>query len=178
MPCRSLTTTAAIPAKGLRSIKPTTFEKLSGELSKRNMQSALEALHHDGVVVVEDVIEHDAIDSLNERMCRDTRVLIGRGEQGPFNYNLGNLQQCPPFEQRNFHPSIFFNPLASNVTAAFLGGKPTMSFVSSNAAVKADLGQPVHCDADFDHPTVCSASDCPTVYARLTRFFRFHLQRS
>lgn len=96
----------------------------------------------------------DAIDTLNARMVRDTRILVDRGDEGPFNYNLGNLQQSPPYETASFHPSIFFNSFAAQLTGAFLGGRPTLSFISSNAAVRAEQGQPVHCDADFDHPQV------------------------
>jgi hypothetical protein len=59
------------------------------------------------------------------------------------------------------HPSIFFNPLASHVTSAILGGRPTMSFISGNTAMDvtdldhaAKQGQPVHSDADFAHPNI------------------------
>lgn len=153
---RGLATTLHAPSntETVFCIKPEPTEKRDGILSKRSMQSALEALHHDGIVMLEDVISSDLLDSLNERMCKDTRTLIERGEDGPFNYNLGNLQQSPPYEIEHFSPEIFFNPLATNLTTSFLGGRPTMSFISSNAAVKAEQGQPVHCDADFDHPNI------------------------
>ncbi|PWN33532.1 phytanoyl-CoA dioxygenase [Meira miltonrushii] len=153
---RGLATTVSTPSGSERifCIKPESTEKREGSLSQRHMQSALEALHHDGIVMLEDVIPLNLLDSLNERMCKDTKTLIGRGEDGPFNYNLGNLQQSPPYEAKYLSPEIFFNPLATSITTAFLGGKPTMSFISSNAAVKAKEGQPVHCDADFDHPSI------------------------
>ncbi|KAJ7698891.1 hypothetical protein B0H17DRAFT_1328361 [Mycena rosella] len=141
-------------AATITSIKPSTAEKGKGRLDQRHLQKALEALHKDGIVVVEDVVDHAAIDKLNARMIKDTRVLMDRGHDGPFNYNLGNLQQSPPFEVENFHPNIFFNPFATQLTGSFLGGRPIVSFLSSNVAVKAEEGQPIHCDADFDHPKI------------------------
>ncbi|TKY90002.1 hypothetical protein EX895_001300 [Sporisorium graminicola] len=147
--------TSVLPhASRIRSVKPSPSEKTEGMLSRRNLQSALEALHHDGIVVLENIIDPELLDRLNERMTIDTRALIAKGDEGPFNYNLGNLQQSPPYELDYFAPSIFFNPLATSLSAAYLGGKPTVSFISSNAAVKADEGQPVHSDADFDHPSI------------------------
>lgn len=123
-------------------------------LNQRNVERALEALHKDGLVVVEDVVDTASIDRLNARMEADTRTLMARGEDGPFNYNLGNLQQSPPYEAELFAPTIFTNPIAIQLTNAYLGEGPTMSFISSNSAVKAEVGQPVHSDADFMHPQV------------------------
>ncbi len=150
------TTVAAAPQRRDRvhSIRPSSSEKVQGQLSQRHKQAALEALHDDGVVVLEDAIDPALLDRLNERMSRDTRTLIDRGTEGPFNYNLGNLQQSPPYELAALSPSVFFHPLATDLTSSYLGGRPTLSFISSNAAVKADQRQPVHNDADFAHPSI------------------------
>ncbi len=74
----------------------------------------------------------------------------------PFNYNLGNLQQAPPLRPDLFHQSIFFNPLAAQLTSSVLGGTPILSFISGNTAIEMEgcKGQPVHSDADFAHPSV------------------------
>lgn len=150
------TTIAGAPQRQdrIQSIRSSSSEKAQGKLSQRNKQAALEALHHDGVVVLENAIDPGILDRLNERMSHDSRTLIDRGTDGPFNYNLGNLQQSPPYELASFSPSIFFHPLATDLTSSYLGGQPTLSFISSNAAVKADQGQPVHSDADFAHPII------------------------
>jgi hypothetical protein len=105
-------------------------------------------------VVIEDVVSHEDIDRLNAVMVRDAHRLMARGKDGPFNYNLGNLQQSPPYDPDVFARNIFVNPIATQVTSAVLGGRPTMSFISANTAVKAEEGQPVHSDADFEHPKV------------------------
>ncbi|GAA5906964.1 hypothetical protein JCM5296_006072 [Sporobolomyces johnsonii] len=152
---RTLATSAA-PKPSLRVVRPTAEEISSGALSQRNLQRSLEALHLDGIVALEGVVPHDALDKLNDRMLKDTRALVGMGDDGPFNYNKGNIQQDPPVEVEVFHPQIFLNPLATAVTSAFLGGRPTLSFLSGNTAVQSTegLGQPVHTDADFEHPKI------------------------
>lgn len=167
---RGLATTVLSQSQPV-TITPSAQEIAGARLGQRSVQRALEALAGDGLVVVEDVVDHASIDALNEVMVKDAHTLIARGDNGPFNYNLGkhfvprpscvepeltvgNLQQSPPFDPAVFAPSIFTNPIATQITNAWLGERPTMSFVSSNVAVKADVGQPVHSDADFDHPSV------------------------
>ncbi|WWC87480.1 uncharacterized protein L201_002370 [Kwoniella dendrophila CBS 6074] len=148
-----MATTAKSPS--IVTLRLSEAERSTYRLSQRSLQTALEAMHRDGVLVIEDIVDKKAIDRLNERMKKDAITLMERGEDGPFNYNLGNLQQSPPYNDSElFPPSIFSNPIASQITSSLLGGKPTMSFISSNAAVKAEVGQPVHADADFAHPSI------------------------
>lgn len=57
----------------------------------------------------------------------------------------------------HFHSSIFLNPLATQVTTSVLGPRPRLTFMSGNSALPPVSGvtpqsQPVHTDADFDHP--------------------------
>ncbi|GAA5991732.1 hypothetical protein JCM11641_004846 [Rhodosporidiobolus odoratus] len=148
--------TAATYSTSIASIRPTAAEREAKRLTQRNLQTALEALHRDGMVVLEDVVDHGALDKMNKRMLEDTAKLVNLGDKGPFNYNRGNIQQDPPVEPSTFDASIFVNPLATSVTRAYLGGSPTLAFLSGNTAV-TDLeseGQPVHSDADFTHPEI------------------------
>ncbi|GAA6011997.1 hypothetical protein JCM10207_003453 [Rhodosporidiobolus poonsookiae] len=151
--CRGLAT-AATPS--VRSFKLSAEEKASGRLNKVNLQAALEALHHDGILCLEDVIPHDALDRLNKHMVADVKRLQDMGEKGPFNYEKSNYQIDPELAPHTYHPSIFLNPLAAHVSSAFLGGRPQMSFISGNAAVQLEgaKGQPVHADSDWDHPKI------------------------
>ncbi|KAF8579387.1 hypothetical protein K439DRAFT_1359683 [Ramaria rubella] len=138
----------------LSSIKPTVIEIRAGRLTPQHIQHALEALHEDGMVMIDGAIpQHDQIDKLNEHMVNDALVLRD-SPQMPFNYNKGNIQQNPPLTPALFFPSVFFNPLAIQVTNAFLGPRPKMTFHSANTALKATEGQPVHTDADFAHPKI------------------------
>ncbi len=140
------------------TIHPTANEIAAGRLGSRNLEIAVRSLHEDGLVVVADVIPHKDLDHLNAKMVEDARILQARGKDMPFNYNVGNIQQDPPPVQGYFHPSIFLNPIAGQITTAMLGPKPTWTFCSGNTALPPVEGiepqrQPVHSDADFAHPT-------------------------
>lgn len=89
-------------------------ERASGKLGERNLEKAVRHIRKDGLVVVEDVIEHSILDTLNERMVQDAQELRSRGENSPFNYNKGNLQQDPPPVKRFFFPEIFTSSFPSN----------------------------------------------------------------
>ncbi|KAI0013780.1 hypothetical protein F4779DRAFT_613055 [Xylariaceae sp. FL0662B] len=140
-----------------RVIRPSTAEIKNSRLDDRNLEIAVRSLHLDGLVVVEDVVPHQHLDHLNAKMVKDARTLQARGEDGPFNYNLGNLQQDAPPWAKYFHPLVFTNPIATQITSSVLGPRPKWTFCSANAAMPPFPGspparQPVHADADFAHP--------------------------
>ncbi|KAF7506934.1 hypothetical protein GJ744_011065 [Endocarpon pusillum] len=135
------------------------------EVSKRNLtwenlETAVRALHRDGLVVLENVIEKSKLDTLNKKMVKGAPTLQSKGENMPYNYNKGNIRQDPPLTKEHFEPSIFLNPIATQVTSAVLGPRPRLSFVSGNTALSPSAdsspqSQPTHSDADIKHP------DCP-----------------
>ena len=73
------------------SVKPSENERLAGRMESRTLEKALQALHLDGLVMLENVVPHDALDRLNKRMVDDARTLFARGEDSPYNYNRGAL---------------------------------------------------------------------------------------
>jgi hypothetical protein len=64
-------------------------EKSSGNLTWKNLELANRALHHDGLVVLENAISHDKLDPLNKKMVEDARKLQAAGDESPYNYNKG-----------------------------------------------------------------------------------------
>ena len=64
-------------------------EKAQGLLTYKNLELANRALHHDGLVVLENAISHDKLDFLNQKMVEDARMLQAKGEDSPYNYNKG-----------------------------------------------------------------------------------------
>ena len=88
-------------------VRPSASEIENKSLDARNLEIAVRHVHQDGLVVVEDVVPHEHLDSLNAKMVEDARILQARGEDGPFNYNQGNLQQDAPPVSKYFYPSIF-----------------------------------------------------------------------
>lgn len=89
------------------AVSPSGSEIANAKLGPRNLEKAVRHLHEDGLIVIEDIVPHAELDFLNEQMVKDARTLQARGEDGPFNYNLGNLQQDAPPVAKYFFPSIF-----------------------------------------------------------------------
>jgi hypothetical protein len=55
-------------------------ERDSGVMSDHHVYDAVEAFFNDGFVVLENAVHDDKIDSLNERMLKDTeRLMAGEG---------------------------------------------------------------------------------------------------
>ena len=91
------------------SIQASKSEVEAGQLAERNLEKAVRHMLYDGLVVVEDAIDHDALDKLNSKMVDDALVLRDRKENSPYNYNRGNLQQDAPPVKEHFDPRIFLS---------------------------------------------------------------------
>lgn len=70
-------------------IRPTKKEIKEGRLSSHNIERALYALHFDGLVVLEDAVDHAHLDALNKVMVKDAAYLQSLGDAGPYNYHKG-----------------------------------------------------------------------------------------
>ena len=158
-------------------VTPDDSELRRGVLGPRNLEKAVRSLHEDGLVVVANVVPHGDLDKLNTKMVQDAKTLQARGKEMPFNYNVGNIQQDPPPTKSYFSPSIFLNPIASQITTGMLGPKPKWTFCSGNTALPPVDGtepqrQPVHADADFAHPEtrLLIEADGRSVHDRSTAF--------
>ncbi|OAL54515.1 phytanoyl-CoA dioxygenase family protein [Pyrenochaeta sp. DS3sAY3a] len=133
-------------------------EVARGSLSQKNLEIAIRALSRDGLVVLENLVDHSILDRLNEKMVEDAYALQAR-KDSPFNYNKGNIQQDPPMAAEWFSNDIFINPIVTQVTSTALGPNPSLRFVSGNTALpptesSPPASQPTHNDADFDHPSI------------------------
>ncbi|KAH7241110.1 uncharacterized protein BKA55DRAFT_596463 [Fusarium redolens] len=152
---RTFATVTQPPHVGV--VRPSAQEVKNWTLDSRSLEKAVRHMHRDGLVVVEDVVPHEDIDILNRKMTEDAHTLQARGDKGPFNYNKGNIQQDAPPVSEYFSPSIFTNPIATQITTAVMGPRPKWTFCSANSAMATlprgtPQRQPVHSDADFAHP--------------------------
>lgn len=71
------------------TVKVTPEEVAARKLGWHNLEMAIRALHRDGLVVLQDVIAHSKLDTLNKTMVGDALKLQALGDDGPFNYNKG-----------------------------------------------------------------------------------------
>lgn len=90
------------------AITPTATELQNQSLSQRNLEIAIRALSRDGLVVIEDLVDHATLDRLNEKMVRDAYELQSR-KDSPFNYHKGNIQQDPPMTEEWFSDDIYIS---------------------------------------------------------------------
>jgi hypothetical protein len=88
------------------SIVPSVFEVSNGQLTFPNLEIAIRALARDGLVVLENMIDHAVLDKLNAKMVQDAYHLQSR-KDSPFNYNKGNIQQDPPMTAEWFDAAIY-----------------------------------------------------------------------
>ena len=79
------------------AVKVSPQEVSSNSLTWQNLELATRALHRDGLVVLEDVIDHAKLDRLNDKMAEDARTLQSAGDASPYNYNKG----CVGCSRRN-----------------------------------------------------------------------------
>lgn len=91
------------------SIRPSDSEIQNAHLSPQHLEIAIRSLHQDGLVVVENVVPHDVLDHLNEKMIQDAYTLQARKTDSPYNYNPGNIQQDAPPMKKYFDSKIFMS---------------------------------------------------------------------
>lgn len=88
------------------SIRISPAERREGRLSQRNLELVIRALSRDGLVVLEEMVDHYILDLLGVKMLEDAYELEAR-KDSPFNYNKGNIQQDPPLTSRWFNEDIY-----------------------------------------------------------------------
>ena len=135
-------------------------ELAAGKLTDAHMAQAVKAIRVDGYVVLENVINHDHLDILRERMDADSQMLINAEKWGGAGRLIGHLQQGPP----PFAPYIFrdvvANPYVVQVTKELLGPGLYNNFYNGNTNCPGSTTQPLHRDGahlwpnqEVAHPT-------------------------
>jgi ectoine hydroxylase-related dioxygenase (phytanoyl-CoA dioxygenase family) len=139
------------------SLKLTPEELAAGRMREASLATALGALHEDGFLVLENVVDRAHLAVLRDRMMADLPQVLAR-EDVPFNFHAGNVQQdAPPFPPYLFR-DVLVNEFVIQVTRAILGAGVKNGFYSGNTALPGDYRQPVHPDIaqlwpNLQHPT-------------------------
>ncbi|KAL3464828.1 hypothetical protein BJX64DRAFT_275513 [Aspergillus heterothallicus] len=130
-------------------------ELATSKISSHNLQSAIEALHRDGLVVLANAVSSENLDKLNSRMTPEAKTLYARAStHRNFGAKTGNIQQEPVLENEYVFQDVVANPFALQVVECMFGPRPALRFYSANTAFKAEDRQPVHVDVNFDFPKV------------------------
>ena len=123
-------------------------ELAAGKLSDAHVKQAVEAIRVEGYVVLENVINHDHLDILRERMDADSQRLIKAEKWGGAGGLKGHLQQGPPPFAPYIFRDIVANPYIVQVTKALLGAGLYNNFYNGNTNCPGSTTQPLHRDAD------------------------------
>jgi hypothetical protein len=131
------------------NIVPSAAERAAGCLSGAKVAAAAAAVCEQGFVVLEDVVGHDSLDALSEKLIEDTKALVRARDSGRkvSGWMRGHLQQRPPPAAPYIFPDIVANPYAVQVTHAVLGDGLFNTFYSGNTNLPGSEEQPLHRDA-------------------------------
>ena len=123
-------------------------ELASEKLTDVHVDQAVQAIHVYGYVVLEDIINHEHLDILRERMDADSQILIKAEKWGGAGGLKGHLQQGPPPFAPYIFRDIVANPYVIQVTKALLGPGLYNNFYNGNTNCPGSTRQPLHRDGD------------------------------
>ena len=131
-----------------------------GKLTDAHVEQAVRAIRVEGYVVLENVVNHEHLDILRERMDADSRILIKEEKWGGAGRLVGHLQQGPPPYAPYIFKDIVANPYVVQVTKALLGPGVYNNFYNGNTNSPGSTTQPLHRDGshlwpdeEIAHPT-------------------------
>ena len=135
-------------------------ELAAEQLTDAHVAEAVEAIRVHGYVVLENIIAHEHLDILRERMDADSQRLIKAQKWGGAGGLKGHLQQGPPPFAPYIFRDIVANPYVIQVTKVLLGPGLYNNFYNGNTNCPGSTTQPLHRDADhlwldqeIAHPT-------------------------
>lgn len=135
-------------------------EIAESKLTDKHIKQAVKAIQIEGYVVIENVVSHDSLDILRERMDADSKKLIKAGKWGGAGTLKGHLQQGPPPFAPYIFKDVVSNPLIIQITKELLGEGLYNNFYNGNTNCPGSSTQPLHRDGDhlwqnqeIAHPT-------------------------
>ncbi|MXZ00408.1 phytanoyl-CoA dioxygenase family protein [Candidatus Poribacteria bacterium] len=123
-------------------------ELASEKLTDAHVDEAVRAIRVNGYVVLENIINHEHLDILRERMDADSQILIKAEKWGGAGGLKGHLQQGPPPYAPYIFRDIVANPYVVQVTKALLGPGLYNNFYNGNTNCPGSTTQPLHRDGD------------------------------
>lgn len=135
-------------------------ELSAGKLTEIHVKQAVDAIRVDGYVILENIVKHQNLDILRERMDSDSQKLIKAEKWGGAGMLIGHLQQGPPPFAPYIFKDIVANTYVIQVTKALLGEGVYNNFYNGNTNCPGSGTQPLHRDSDHlwqnqevPHPT-------------------------
>ncbi len=101
-------------------VTPTPEEVVQECFADTSLNCAMTAIREDGIVVINNVVNHAHLDILRGRMEADLQ-LVRALPVVPHNFVWGNIQQDPPPHAEFVFRDVLANPFVCQVTRALLG---------------------------------------------------------
>ncbi len=121
-------------------------ERFSGRMSREHRDAAVEAVHRDGLIVLNGVVETAHLDLLGAKMEKDVERILEL-DRPPYQFVVGHVQQDPPPFEPYLFGDVLHNDMVVEVTRAVLGDGVTNCFYSGNTNLPGSGHQPVHVDS-------------------------------
>lgn len=136
-------------------VRLTSAEYAAQAPSQDTVRTALTRFHQDGIVIIENAVDHSMLDHIRKRMLQDLpRNLASPNVHYNHGTRHGNVSQSPPLLARYVHEAVWVNRIAVKLMEQIIGPKPQFSFITSNIALPGGQGrQAVHSDYYCEHYT-------------------------
>ena len=139
-------------------IDPSPAERRRGTFSATHRRKLLTAMKRDGVLVLDQVVDHAPLDTLKVRMDRDSAELLAFCESvGGNPRDRGHLQQGPPPFLPYVFPEYVANPLVADALHTILGPHAYCEFYNGNTNCPDSVYQELHLDAPHDEAATTAA---------------------
>jgi ectoine hydroxylase-related dioxygenase (phytanoyl-CoA dioxygenase family) len=148
---------------------PITPQELTvATMTDTHLAQAVKAVREEGYVILADVINHDHLDTVRERMDADSQVLIKAQKWGGAGQIQGHLQQGPPPFAPYIFRDIVANPFVLQVSTAVLGEGAYNRFYNGNANTPGSGTQPLHADTPHLWPDLTVAHPAHSLVVNVT----------
>ena len=146
------TETGAKRSNQVLAVEVSPEERASKIPSAETVGAAVSILQRDGIVVIKQVVDHEAIDILNAKLTAEVEDMVAQpGTHFNFNKEARNISQPPPYNPDFMYDTIWANPWTASVVSAILGPHPIVHYANGNTALKSTERQTVHADLAFRH---------------------------
>ena len=136
-------------------IKVSSEELSKQELSAFHLKQAIDAIREEGYIILGNIVPHEYLDCLNERMTQDSyKIIDSNSDRWEGRRTIGHLQQgAPPFVPYIF-PDVVANPIVEHVSITLLGEGAFNGFYNGNTNTPGSTQQSLHMDTGHLWPNL------------------------
>ncbi|KAA8645196.1 phytanoyl-CoA dioxygenase family protein [Aspergillus tanneri] len=140
-------------SNGVLALEVSDEERSSQSPSAETVGAAVTILQRDGIVIIRNAVDIDALKCLNKVLLEKSEALAAQpGIHFNNDRSARNISQPPPYTVDLMFESVWANPFTAAISAAILGPNPRVHFANGNTALgRASGRQTVHADLGSRH---------------------------